>query len=77
MAMLPFDRLVFCFYYLVGIACQIPKQVIGCRVSVNTYPMLWRQIMWFADTTILCFQFIDSLWLALERDDSEVVAIKE
>ena len=69
--------LVFVLYYVIRVESQLFKQVIGCCGRVDANPMPRRLVVGVADAGVLRFQFIYALRLALERDDTEVVAIEE
>ena len=63
--------------YLVGVSGQFFQQVIWRNIWVDAYPMLVRFVIWIADTVMLCSQFFNAFWLALQRDDREIIAVKE
>ena len=62
---------------VVRVASEFLQQVIGCGIRFDAEPMLWRHVEGFDKAVVSGPQFVNTIWLALERDDAEVIAVKE
>ena len=70
-------RFVFGLNDVVGVAGEFLQEASGCGGRVDAEPMPWRHVEGFDYAVVSDPQFVDAIGLALERDDTEVIAVKE